>query len=42
MMVGELTFRLFLTECLAVLLGTIVPKEKGDIHGFASPGTMHC
>jgi hypothetical protein len=27
---------------LAALLRTIVPREKRDIQGFASPGAMHC
>ena len=42
MMVEELTFRFFLSECLAALLRTFVPREKRDIQGFASPGAMHC
>ncbi len=43
MMVEELTFRFFIfTECLAALLRTIVPREKRDIQGFASPSEMHC
>ncbi len=31
MVVEELTFCLFFSECLAALLGIIVPKEKGVI-----------
>ena len=41
MMVKELTFRFFLSILLALLLGTIEPKEKRELHGLESLLALH-
>ena len=35
-MVEELTFRFFLSTLMAMLLGTILPNEKRELHGLES------